>query len=342
MDINTLLGSLSVASFGLNWVDIAIIVVLLFYAFEGYALGFYAALLDLISFVVSFALGLFLYGYIGKLLVHFLSMPNGFANAIGFFIVAFFSEILINFLLKHLILVFPFFTQFQQVQPPYIKRLNSFLGIIPAIFSGLLLIAFILTMIVILPLSPFLKQSVSASRIGSVLVTNTQGFAGDLNGVFGGAVNETLAFLTVEPKSNEIVNLNFKTSNFTIDYSAEKKMFSMVNQERTSRGIPALETWNKLTDVARAHCEDMFERGYFSHYTPEGLSPFDRMAQADITFNYAGENLALAPNVDLAMKGLMQSPGHRANILSTNYHRVGIGVIDGGIYGEMFCQEFTD
>ncbi len=342
MDINTLLNSIVIPSLGFNWIDLAIIIVLLFYSFEGYALGFYIALLDLISFISSFALGLAFYSFIGRILIHVFSMPNGFANAIGFFIIAFFSEILVNFLLKHLVLVLPFFTEFNSLQPAYVKRLNNFFGIIPAIFSGLLLVAFILTMIIILPLSPFLKHSVSSSRIGNALVTNTQSFATDLNNVFGGAVNETLAFLTVEPKSNQIVNLNFKTSNFTTDQAGEEKMFSMVNQERTLRGISALDLWNKLTDVARAHCEDMLQRGYFSHYTPEGLSPFDRMAQADISFNYAGENLALAPNVDLAMKGLMQSPGHRENILSTNFHRVGIGVIDGGIYGEMFCQEFTN
>lgn len=341
MDINSFLNSLVIPNIGFNWIDLAIVVVLLFYSFEGYALGFYVALLDLLSFVSSFFLGLFFYGFIGRILIHTFSMPNGFANAIGFFIVAFLSEILINFLLKHLVLVLPIFSEFN-TQPTYIKRLNNFLGIIPAIFSGLLLISFILTMIIILPLSPFLKHSVSSSKLGSTLVTNTQGFATGLNNVFGGAVNETLAFLTVEPKSNQIVNLNFKTSNFTEDYQAEDRMFSMVNGERNSRGIETLESWSKLTEVARAHCEDMLSRGYFSHYTPEGLSPFDRMTQADINFNYAGENLALAPNVDLAMKGLMQSPGHRENILSTNFKRVGIAVIDGGIYGEMFCQEFTD
>jgi uncharacterized protein YkwD len=119
-------------------------------------------------------------------------------------------------------------------------------------------------------------------------------------------------------------------------------MFADVNNERTSRSLAALAFSDNLAAVARAHCSDMLKRGYFSHYTPEGLSPFDRMTEANIIFNNAGENLALAPNVDLAMKGLMQSPGHKANILSTNFHRIGVGVIDGGIYGEMFCQEFTD
>ncbi|MBI3380168.1 CvpA family protein [Candidatus Gottesmanbacteria bacterium] len=79
-----------------------------------------------------------------------------------------------------------------------------------------------------------------------------------------------------------------------------------------------------------------------SHYNPEGQSPFDRMDKAGIHFTSAGENLALAPNVELAHQGLMNSPGHRRNILSPDFGKVGIGAIDGGIYGEMFVQEFTD
>jgi uncharacterized protein YkwD len=119
-------------------------------------------------------------------------------------------------------------------------------------------------------------------------------------------------------------------------------MLLLINNERTSRGLKAIVFDANLAQVGRDHCSDMFKRGYFSHYTPEGASPFDRMVSNGISFNYAGENLALAPNVDLSMQGLMQSPGHKANILSSNFNRVGIGVIDGGIYGEMFCQEFTD
>lgn len=341
MDINALLSALSIQGLGFNWIDVLILVVVVFYGFEGYALGFYAALVDLISFIVSFALGLVYYGVIGGLLMKIFSMPAGFANAIGFFVVAFITEIITGFVLRHLILTLPLIVDFEK-QPVNIKRLNNALGILPAIFSGLLLLAFILTMIIILPVSTFLKHSVTDSKVGSVLVTNTQGFAKDLNNVFGGAVNETLAFMTVEPKSNEIVKLNFKTGSFSVDLASEAKMYAAVNKERVWQGVPTLQLWNKLTAVGRAHCEDMLERGYFSHYTLEGLSPFDRMAQADINFTFAGENLALAPNTELAMQGLMQSPGHRANILSTDFHRIGIGVIDGGVYGEMFCQEFTD
>ncbi|KKR88441.1 MAG: SCP-like protein extracellular [Candidatus Gottesmanbacteria bacterium GW2011_GWA2_41_12] len=66
------------------------------------------------------------------------------------------------------------------------------------------------------------------------------------------------------------------------------------------------------------------------------------MKNAGIFYTEAGENLAFAPNVNIAHAGLMNSPGHRANILSPDFGKVGIGVIDGGIYGEMFVQKFTD
>lgn len=66
------------------------------------------------------------------------------------------------------------------------------------------------------------------------------------------------------------------------------------------------------------------------------------MENAGIKFVAAGENLALAPSTELAMEGLMNSPGHRANILSPQFGKIGIGAMQGGIYGLMFTQEFTD
>ena len=268
-------------------------------------------------------------------------MPQGFANALGFFMVAVLFEIVFTLLIRIFLAKLPIFHLQETVQSS-IKIVGKFLGLLPGILSGLLLSSFILSLIIALPFSVFLKHSVTNSKIGGILVANTQGFTKSWQMVFGGAVNDTLSFLTIEPKSNELVSLNFKTNKISVDASAQQQMFADVNRERTSRNIPALGLSEALTKVAQSHCIDMFKRGYFSHYTPEGLSPFDRMAQLDIIFNYAGENLALAPSEDLAMKGLMQSPGHKENILSTNFRQIGVGVIDGQVYGEMFCQEFSD
>lgn len=324
----------------MNLVDIGIIIVLIFYGIEGAAAGFIDSILDLFTFLISFIFGLTFYSFFGKLIANNFSIPIGFANAIGFFLGAFLVEILASYLLKNLL--FGNLSTFFQ-KKDIARILNVLLGSLFSIFSGILLISFILTMVVTLPLSPVIKRPVSLSKIARILTSNTQALSGTINSVFGGAVNETLSFLTVEPQSNESVNLNFRTNNYKIDSASEVEMLNMVNNERVSRGINPLSLGSSiLINVGRSHCEDMFARGYFSHYTPEGLSPFDRMTNSGISFTAAGENLALAPNVELAMKGLMQSPGHRANILSTDFGRVGIGVIDGGIYGEMFCQEFTN
>lgn len=304
-------------------------------------MGFFAALVDFMSFILSFVFGLAFYGKVAVILVDTFNMPQGFANAVGFLIAAIIFEIFFNVLLKKIFFSLPLFMK-SNPRLQNLVRVEKLLGMIPGVLSGLVLAAFILSLIIALPFSVFLKRSVTDSKIGSVLVSNTQVFAKSLNDVFGGAVNDTLSFLTVEPQSDQSVGLNFKTSDVSVDYTAEADMHAKVNFERTSVGLSALSFSEELAKVGRAHCTDMFKRGYFSHYTPEGLSPFDRMVAANIDFNYAGENLALAPNTELAMKGLMQSPGHKANILSKDFGKVGIGAIDGGIYGQMYCQEFSD
>jgi uncharacterized protein YkwD len=339
--ILTTITSLYIPVVDLNWIDIFILIILFFYIVEGFAVGILIALVDLLSFTLSFLAGITFYGLIASLLTKFLPISHGFANALGFFAVAVLVEIILNIILKILIANIGFFRLFIPSVGP-VKIISKFLGIIPGACSGLILSAFILSVILALPFSMFLKQSILNAKIGSILVANTQGFSKDWNGIFGGAVNDTLSFLTVEPQSNQSINLNFKVAKTSVDVQAEQQMFKLVNSERTSRGLSALSFSDGLSDVGEAHCKDMFANGYFSHYSQNGLSPFDRMAQNNIAFNFAGENLALAPSVDLAMKGLMQSPGHKENILSKDFKKLGVGVIDGGIYGEMFCQEFTD
>ncbi|OGH02859.1 MAG: hypothetical protein A2798_00290 [Candidatus Levybacteria bacterium RIFCSPHIGHO2_01_FULL_37_17] len=332
---------MDVSYFGLNWIDFILLVIVTIYAIEGYFLGFFASFVDFISFVLSFVFGLAFYSRLSEVLVQVFSIPQGFANALGFLIAAIMFEIIFSVVLKKIFFSFPAFMK----SNPNLSKLLPFeklLGVFPGVLSGLVLSAFILSLIIALPFSVFLKNSVTDSRFGNVLVSNTQVFAHGLNEVFGGAVNDTLSFLTVEPQSDQSVGLNFKAENISVDYAAEQEMFAKVNMERSSQGLSILSFSEQLAKVGRAHCSDMFRRGYFSHYTPEGLSPFDRMVAADVNFKFAGENLALAPNVELAMQGLMNSEGHKANILSKDFGKVGIGAIDGGVYGQMYCQEFTD
>jgi uncharacterized protein YkwD len=342
MDIlNTLFLQLSHLFPGFNLLDLIIIAVIAFYAYEGYTLGFVLAILDLSSFILAFTAALKAYGVVASLIIFFFSMPLGFANAVGFFLTAFVCEALLTLLFRKIIRYAPSLPPANMVSKLF-KKADHFLGLIPGALSAFIILSFLLTVIISLPSSPLIKNLVTGSKIGSNLIANTSLFEKKLNDIFGGALNETINFLTVEPKSNEVVDLHFKVTTGEVDVKAEQEMFKMVNTERIKNGVPAVFFDNKLRDVARAHSRDMFARGYFSHYTPEGLSPFDRMNKGDIKYLSAGENLALAPSTDLAMQGLMNSPGHRANILNPSFRTIGIGVIDGGIYGKMYSQEFTD
>jgi uncharacterized protein YkwD len=326
---------------GINFLDIIIILVVVFYAREGYTLGFSLAFLDLLSFVLSFIAALKFYNVVASLLMLFFGMSLGLANAVGFFLLAFVSEVILSLLARRFVHLIPALPRGSWIANTF-KSADHWLGVLPGLVSAFIILSFLLSVILTFPSSPVIKQAVTNSVIGSQLIANTSLFENQLNVIFGGALNDTLNFLTVEPKSNETVQLHFKVSNGKVDTDAEQEMFRMVNTERTKQGMPLLAFDDQLRDVGRAHSQDMFARGYFSHYTPEGKSPFDRMEAAGINYQYAGENLALAPSTPLAMQGLMNSPGHRANILSPNFHTIGIGVVDGGIYGMMFSQEFTN
>ena len=148
--------------------------------------------------------------------------------------------------------------------------------------------------------------------------------------------------MTIKPKTNERVNLGFQTNEFSIDEMAEKEMIDLVNEERTRRGLKTLTFDSRLRETARGHSGDMFSRGYFSHYSPEGESVADRAVKNGVDFLVIGENLAYAPNLQLAHQGLMNSEGHRANILSPDFNKIGIGIMDGGVYGLMFTQVFSN
>ncbi len=317
-----------------NWVDLVIIVFLFVFIISSIERGFLINIIDLLSFVVSFIIALKFYPLAAYIILLNFSLPKGIANALGFILLGFVAETIFFILIR---LVYKYI-------PSEIKHstFNKILGPLPALVNGLIVVAFFLSVLVTAPIQPRVKKAVFDSRIASPLVSKTQSFERELSSVFGDAVLETLSFITIPPQSGESVDLHFAYLDPTIDEISERTMFELVNNERRKRGLKTLSSDNQLKNVAREHGKDMFVRGYFSHINPDGESPFDRIERHKISFFAAGENLAFAPTIELAHQGLMDSPGHRANILSSDFGKVGIGVIDGGIYGKMFVQVFTD
>ncbi|MDK2880138.1 MAG: hypothetical protein PWR06_2854 [Thermoanaerobacteraceae bacterium] len=120
----------------------------------------------------------------------------------------------------------------------------------------------------------------------------------------------------------------------------EQKMLDLVNAERKKAGVEPLKIDMRLVEISRKKSQDMIDKHYFGHTSPTYGTPFDALKANGVSFRYAGENLAGAPNVEEAHKALMASPGHRANILNPNYNYIGIGIVDGGPYGKMYTQTF--
>lgn len=125
------------------------------------------------------------------------------------------------------------------------------------------------------------------------------------------------------------------------DVTAEEQlMVDLVNEERTKLGLKPLEIDISLVELGRMKSQDMIDLNYFSHTSPTYGSPFDMMKQAGMQYRTAGENLAGASTVERAHQALMQSDGHRRNILNPAFTHIGIGIVKGGSYGMMFTQMF--
>lgn len=121
----------------------------------------------------------------------------------------------------------------------------------------------------------------------------------------------------------------------------EQQMLTLINQARAQNNVPPLQIDMQVTNVARIKAQDMIDNNYFSHNSPKYGSPFDMMKSFGISYVEAGENIAGNQTVVNAENALMNSPGHRKNILNPAYTHIGIGIKGGGPYGNMFSQMFV-
>lgn len=323
-----------------NFIDAVVLFFALYFIWQGYHTGFIGGILNIVSTLISFTTAIIFYPSVAGFLGKTFNLNDNLSVVISFFGILIFFEVILGFLLHRLY----FF-----VAPVY-KKIRKFiladkiLGVFPSLLTGLFLVSLFLFLPLILPVKETVRDPISKSWWGKNVLVRLLQYQPQIETVLNRLPYKNLAYLiTPQPLSKESIKLDFpKEIKLSPDTASEKTMFDLVNKERVDRGIKTLTWSDALMEVARAHCLDMFSRGYFSHYTPEGLSPFDRMDKAGIKYTAAGENLAYAPNVNIAHQGLMNSPGHKANILQVEFGHLGVGVIDGGINGKMFCQEFTN
>lgn len=127
------------------------------------------------------------------------------------------------------------------------------------------------------------------------------------------------------------------TSGLTAD---EQEVFNLINAQRTVAGLSALKIDEELQNVARIKAKDMVDNNYFSHNSPTYGTPFNMIKNFGITYKAAGENIAGNSTNKGAVNAWMNSSGHKANILSSNYNYTGIGVVSSPKYGKIYVQMF--
>lgn len=114
-----------------------------------------------------------------------------------------------------------------------------------------------------------------------------------------------------------------------------QKLFSLTNEERAKASLPPLKENSELSQAAEKKAAHMFQKDYWSHFAPDGTSPWDFIKQSGYQYEFAGENLAknflFSKNV---VDAWMNSPTHRENIVRKEYSEVGYAVVNGMLNGE--------
>lgn len=132
-----------------------------------------------------------------------------------------------------------------------------------------------------------------------------------------------------------------KIPNIDAIKAIENEVIRLVNVERSKNGLTALRGNWQLSRIARYKAENMRDKNYFSHTSPDYGSPFDMIKNFGISFSAAGENIAMGQqNASSVMTSWMNSTGHRQNILNTGYTEIGVGIAktsNGSIY---WVQQF--
>jgi len=317
----------------MNWVDILLLIVMIMSIVAGIQRGLIISALDLLSWIGSFTIAFISYGPLSDLFRKVVPALIFFIGPLTFVLSVTIARLILDTLAYRIIRNFP--------QHIHTNTLNKMLGIIPGFITGLIWAAIFSALLFFIPFSSQVSHETQNARLAESLVGKVSWLQEKLYPVFNDVFDQG-THKNVKLSKEKLVKLPFTVKTPKVRTDLEAQLLVLVNQERTKRGLKALKADPEMAVVARKHAADMFARGYFSHYSPEGMDPFDRIREEKLSFLTAGENLALAQTLPIAHTGLMNSPGHRANILSPYFSRLGIGILDGGIYGYMITQNFRN
>ncbi len=316
------------------WIDAAIAGVLVIFAAIGYLRGGLLWLADLAVLAVAILLAFRFFPAAGEWLGALLSLPPRFGAIAGF--VALF--IAVQLVLGTAVSLF-----WRFFSPPKVhgslRVINGLAGIPLGVLFAAVSISMILAMGYRLPLGPELAAALDESYLANGLVLEVRRVPFAAREWLFPAEAERL-FAARRLGDDRVVRLPFRMDGIVVSM-AEEESIELVNADRAEMGLAPLRFDSQLRRMAREHSREMLSLGYFSHTSPDGRGPVERALEIGYQFEAIGENIALAPSLGIAHRGLMRSDGHRANVLSADFTKLGVGIYDAGLDGLMITQTFA-
>jgi len=147
-------------------------------------------------------------------------------------------------------------------------------------------------------------------------------------------------FFALSAGLGQVAAARVPTAGISYVFELERAIFHFTNEVRQKNGVRPLTWDNSLRDVARAHSADMLVKNYFSHNSPDGRTPHDRIrAGCRLPLSMTGENIWMSSGRPLGdtrqlariiVDNWMSSPGHRTNLLHPQFTDIGVGVATNG------------
>lgn len=316
-------------------IDFLFILAILFFFYRGWKRGFLYLVSSFLIFISSFLLAIRYTDQLSQLLAQVSNLPAVWNVFISFILIAFIIEASLSAVFNYFIKYTARFSH---------SHINKAAGAVLSTITGLLFLSALIFFLLLMPIQIPVKANLQSSTIVPFVLSLLDRYGGPLPKVVQDSAARFTQFLTVAPKSEESVELTLfiDPNKLAIDPQSEARMLALVNQERQKAGVEPLISSVAIQDVSRAYSQKVLIEKRFAHIDAEGKDAGDRLSEKDVRYKVAGENLAYAMTVDIAHQGLMNSQGHKRNILDPQFKRIGIGVVDAGLWGKMFTQVFAD
>ena len=280
----------------MNYIDLILIAIVGLAVFHGWRRGFIDSTSEIMIWLGSFVLALLLSGHVARLFHLFFDVTAIWIAPLSFILMLLVGSRIIFILSDSLT---------RQInEQTHQHPANKIAGIIPGFLYGLLYASLLSFFLVSYPLGDASNET-EKSRIATKLTEKPEWLEGRLSELFDDLRFKLGSSLTIHPQGKDLIKLPFKTTDIRVRKDLELRMLDLVNRERKKEGLKLLRFDEELARVARSHSKDMFERGYFSHYTPEAKSPFDRIRKEKIKFRIGkhAENIQIGQSLSKAEPG---------------------------------------